>query len=41
MTEIHSFGNLPVIAHAWNKDRTRMLVLTILIVTQKETTDMT
>jgi hypothetical protein len=26
MTEIHSFGNLPVIAHAWNKDRTRMKV---------------
>lgn len=25
MTEVHSFGNLPVIAHAWNKDRTRML----------------
>jgi actin related protein 2/3 complex subunit 1A/1B len=25
MTEIHSFGNLPVIAHAWNKDRTRTL----------------
>lgn len=24
MTEIHSFGNLPVIAHAWNRDRTRM-----------------
>ena len=23
MTEVHSFGNLPVIAHAWNKDRTR------------------
>ncbi len=26
MTEIHSFGNLPVIAHAWNKDRTRMFI---------------
>lgn len=24
MTEVHSFGNLPVIAHAWNHDRTRM-----------------
>jgi len=24
MTEVHSFGNLPVIAYAWNKDRTRM-----------------
>lgn len=26
MTEIHSFGNLPVIAHAWNKDRTQIAV---------------
>lgn len=25
MTEVYSFGNLPVIAHAWNKDRTRGL----------------
>ncbi len=25
MAEVYSFGNLPVIAHAWNKDRTRML----------------
>ncbi|CAF5114028.1 unnamed protein product [Rotaria magnacalcarata] len=24
MTEIHSFGNLPVIAHSWNKDRTQI-----------------
>ncbi|CAF1203362.1 unnamed protein product [Rotaria sp. Silwood1] len=26
MTEVHSFGNLPVIAHAWNKDRTQIAV---------------
>ncbi|CAF2947610.1 unnamed protein product [Rotaria sp. Silwood2] len=26
MTEIYSFGNLPVIAHAWNKDRTQIAV---------------
>ncbi|UJR36428.1 hypothetical protein I4U23_029151 [Adineta vaga] len=26
MSEIHSFGNLPIIAHAWNKDRTQIAV---------------
>ncbi|CAF3006066.1 unnamed protein product [Rotaria socialis] len=26
MTEVHSFGNLPVIAHSWNKDRTQIAV---------------
>lgn len=25
MNEVYSFGNLPVIAHAWNEDRTRKL----------------
>ncbi|CAF1072694.1 unnamed protein product [Adineta steineri] len=26
MSEIHSFGNLPIIAHSWNKDRTQIAV---------------
>lgn len=27
MTEVHSFGQLPVIAHAWNKDQTRKMMI--------------